>query len=164
MDDDTVEVLIEIPLGSRNKYEYDARRRVFVLQRVLHSSVHYPTDYGFIPGTLAVDGEPLDALVLTTEPTFPGCLLRVRPVGVLEMRDEKGRDQKILAVPAADPRWAQAHDLGDLAQHLLLEIEYFFRTYKALEEHDTEVTGWEDCQAAWRIIREAFARAGAAPG
>src|SRR5690349_13650262 len=96
----TVEVLVEIPLGSRNKYEYDKQRRLFVLDRVLHASVHYPTDYGFIPATLALDGDPLDALVLTTEPTFPGCLVAASPIGVLDMRDEKGPDQKILAVSA----------------------------------------------------------------
>jgi inorganic pyrophosphatase len=154
----TVEVLVEIPLGSRNKYEYDKHRRLFVLDRVLHASVHYPTDYGFIPATLALDGDPLDALVLTTEPTFPGCLVAAIPIGVLDMRDEKGPDQKILAVSAVDPRWNEVRGLAGLAQHWLLEIENFFRTYKTLEGRETEVVGWEDVPAAWTVIEDCMAR------
>ncbi len=159
MADQIVEVLVEIPLGSRNKYEYDHERHRFVLDRVLYASVHYPTDYGFIPGTLADDGDPLDALVLTTEPTFPGCLVPARPVGLLDMRDQKGEDQKVLAVSAVDPRYAEVRDLGDVAPHLLREIENFFQTYKTLEGYDTEITGWEPATAAWRAIQEAFEQA-----
>jgi inorganic pyrophosphatase len=152
---DLVEVVVEIPRGSRNKYELDKERGVMVLDRVLYSSVHYPTDYGFITGTLALDGDALDALVVVDEPTFPGCHIIARPIGVLEMRDEKGEDQKILAVPVGDPRYADIHDIKDIGRHWLLEIENFFQTYKALEPKWTEVVGWEDSSAAQRVIRAA---------
>jgi inorganic pyrophosphatase len=155
-DERTIDVFVEIPLGSRNKYEYDKERGIFFLDRVLYSSVHYPTDYGFIPDTLAGDGDPLDALLLTYEATFPGCVVRAWPIGVLDMRDEKGPDQKVLAVPAVDPRWIDVRDLKDLAPHWLLEIENFFKTYKALEGHETTVTGWENAEAAWKLIAECF--------
>jgi len=154
---DLVEVVVEIPRGSRNKYELDKERGVMVLDRVLFSSVHYPTDYGFITGTLALDGDALDALVVVDEPTFPGCHVMARPIGVLDMRDEKGPDQKILAVPVGDPRFAGIHNLADIGQHWLREIENFFQTYKALEEKWTDVVGWEDADAAQRVIREARA-------
>jgi len=127
------------------------------LDRVLYSSVHYPTDYGFIAGTLALDGDALDALVVVDEPTFPGCHVMARPIGVLDMRDEKGPDQKILAVPVGDPRYADMRDLADIGQHWLREIENFFQTYKALEPKWTDVVGWEDAGAAQRVIREARA-------
>jgi inorganic pyrophosphatase len=152
---DLIEVVVEIPRGSRNKYELDKGRGVIVLDRVLYSSVHYPTDYGFITGTLAEDGDPLDVLVVVEEPTFPGCHIMARPIGVLDMRDEKGPDEKILAVPVGDPRFADIRDLGDIGPHWLREIENFFQTYKALEPKWTEVTGWEDAAAAYRIIRRA---------
>jgi inorganic pyrophosphatase len=152
---DLVEVVVEIPRGSRNKYELDKDRGVMRLDRVLYSSVHYPTDYGFIAGTLALDGDALDALVVVDEPTFPGCHIIARPIGVLDMRDEKGPDQKILAVPVGDPRYAEIHDLAGIGQHWLREIENFFQTYKALEEKWTDVVGWEDVASAWRVIREA---------
>ena len=150
---DFVEVLVEIPRGSRNKYEYDSARRLLRLDRVLHSSVHYPTDYGFIPDTLAPDGDHLDALVVVEEPTFPGCLMRVRPIGTLFMRDERGLDHKILAVPVDDPRFESIHKLSDLPPHWLREIEVFFATYKDLEGIQTEVLGWHSAEEAWRIIR-----------
>ena len=118
-----IEVTVEIPSGSRNKYEYDHRRHRFVLDRVLFSSVHYPCDYGFIEGTMAEDGDPLDVLVVIAEPTFPGCVVRARPVGVLDMADDKGHDYKILAVAHDDPRWNETSELGDLSPHRLLEIE-----------------------------------------
>jgi inorganic pyrophosphatase len=121
---------IEIPRGSRNKYEYDHVSHSFRLDRVLYSSVHYPADYGFIPETLAPDGDPLDILVLVQEPTFPGCLVPARPVGGLDMRDEKGSDH-----------WAR-------------EIETFFATYKLLEEKTTEVLGWHDAAEARTVIDE----------
>src|SRR6266480_3404787 len=114
-----VEVTVEIPSGSRNKYEYDHERHRFVLDRVLYSSVHYPCDYGFIEGSLADDGDPLDVLVLISEPTFPGCVVRARPVGVLDMTDDKGHDHKILAVAHDDPRHEQAMALEAVSQHLL---------------------------------------------
>jgi inorganic pyrophosphatase len=152
---DLIEVVVEIPRGSRNKYELDKERGVLVLDRVLYSSVHYPTDYGFVTGTLALDGDALDALVVVNEPTFPGCHIIARPIGILGMRDEKGPDQKILAVPVGDPRFADIRDLSGIGQHWLLEIENFFQTYKALEPKWTEVVGWEDVDVAQRVIQEA---------
>jgi inorganic pyrophosphatase len=157
-----VEVTVEIPSGSRNKYEYDHVRHRFVLDRVLYSSVHYPCDYGFIDGSMADDGDPLDVLVVISGPTFPGCVVRARPVGVLDMADEKGHDFKILAVAHDDPRWESTHALEDLSPHRLLEIETFFRTYKTLEKRPTDVRGWLGVEDAWRIIDGAM-RAGTAP-
>ena len=154
---ESIEVFVEIARGSRNKYEFDKERGIFFLDRVLYSSVHYPTDYGFIPGTLSEDGDALDVLVVVQEPTFPGCHILARPVGVLDMRDEKGRDHKILAVPLGDPRFSRVNDLTDLDPHWLREIENFFQTYKALEDKWTEVVGWEDRAAAERVIEEARA-------
>jgi inorganic pyrophosphatase len=153
-----IEVVVEIPRGSRNKYEFDKERGVLVLDRVLYSSVHYPTDYGFITGTLALDGDALDALVVVDEPTFPGCHVTARPIGILDMKDEKGPDQKILAVPVGDPRFSSIRDLHDIDQHWLREIENFFQTYKALEDKWTDVVGWEDAAAASTAIREARER------
>jgi inorganic pyrophosphatase len=150
-----IEVVVEIPRGSRNKYEFDSQRGVFVLDRVLYSSVHYPTDYGYVSGTLALDGDALDALVVVDEPTFPGCHIIARPIGVLDMQDEKGPDQKILAVPIGDPRFTRMRDLGDIDPHWLLEIENFFQTYKTLEDKQTEVVGWENAEAAFRLIEAA---------
>jgi inorganic pyrophosphatase len=152
-----VEVTVEIPSGSRNKYEYDHARHRFVLDRVLYSSVHYPADYGFIEGSLADDGDALDVLVLIAEPTFSGCVVRARPVGVLDMADEKGHDYKILAVAHDDPRWEAATVLEDLSPHRLREIENFFQTYKTLENRPTDVKGWLGVDDAWRIIDEAIA-------
>src|SRR6266542_3569854 len=148
----TVEAFVEIPRGSRNKYEYDERRGRIRLDRVLYSSVHYPTDYGFIPDTLADDGDHLDAMVIVEEPTFPGCLVPVRVIGLLDMRDDRGDDEKVLAVPAGDPRFGDVRELDDLAPHWLREIEVFFTTYKLLEEKDTEVRGWRSREAALEVI------------
>lgn len=150
-----IEVFVEIPRGSRNKYEYDEQGRRFWLDRVLYSSVHYPADYGFIPDTLAEDGDTLDALVLVEEPTFPGCIIPARPVGLLRMRDEKGSDEKVLAVPLGDPRFDEVHDLSDVSPHWLREIENFFATYKLLEEKLTEIFGWSDAREARRVIAAA---------
>jgi inorganic pyrophosphatase len=152
---DLVEVVVEIPRGSRNKYEFDKERGVVVLDRVLYSSVHYPTDYGFVPGTLSEDGDPLDALVVVHEPTFPGCHILARPIGVLGMSDEKGPDTKILAVPVGDPRFDSIRDLGDIDQHWLREIENFFETYKQLEDKFTQVIGWQDATVAEQVIKQA---------
>ena len=156
-----VEVFVEIPEGSRNKYEYDKARGLFVLDRVLYSSVHYPTDYGFIPDTLADDGDPLDALVIVHEPTFPGCIIPARPIGLLDMYDDKGEDEKVLAVPLGDPRYERVYTLNDISPHLQREIENFFLTYKTLEGRVSQVRGWCDVTTAWETIeryREAFAR------
>ena len=158
-----VEVTVEIPTGSRNKYEYDHARHRFVLDRVLYSSVHYPCDYGFIEGSMADDGDPLDVLVVIAEPTFPGCVLRARPIGVLDMADEKGHDYKILAVASDDPRWDAMRRLEDISPHRLLEIENFFKTYKTLENRPTEVNGWLGLDDAWRIIDAAMSQGGVAP-
>jgi inorganic pyrophosphatase len=155
---DQVEVTIEIPQGSRNKYEYDHDTGKIRLDRVLHSSVHYPADYGFIPESLSKDGDPLDVLVLTLDPTFPGCIVTARPIGVLRMRDDKGEDEKILAVLVGDPRFEDIADLDDLHGHWLREIEQFFATYKLLEEKDTDLQGWENARVARRVIQEAFDR------
>ena len=151
-----IEVTVEIPSGSRNKYEFDHARRRFVLDRTLYSSVHYPCDYGFIESSMGDDGDPLDVLVVIAEPTFPGCIVRARPIGVLDMADEKGHDYKILAVAHDDPRWEAMHALDDLAPHLLREIENFFQTYKRLENRPTDVRGWLGVDDAWRIIGAAM--------
>ncbi|GAC1509901.1 MAG: inorganic diphosphatase [Chloroflexota bacterium] len=153
-----VEAIVEIAQGSRNKYEYDHDTHVIRLDRVLHSSVHYPTDYGFLPDTLSNDGDPLDVLIVVYEPTFPGCQVPVRPIGVLRMRDEKGEDEKILAVPVGDPRFDEIDELNDLSTHFLKEIENFFATYKLLEDKETDLQGWDDERAAERLIHEARQR------
>ncbi len=150
----TVLAFIEIPRGSRNKYEYDEENGVFHLDRVLYSSVHYPTDYGFVPDTLAEDGDHLDILVLVTEPSFPGCTIEARPLGGLDMADEKGRDFKILAVPERDPRFAHYKSLEQVGRHWLREIETFFATYKLLENKQTDVLGWHGLDVARREIEE----------
>jgi len=160
---DLIEVTVEIPSGSRNKYEYDHARHRFVLDRVLYSSVHYPCDYGFIDGSMAEDGDPLDVLVVIAEPTFPGCVVRARPIGVLDMADEKGHDYKILAVAHDDPRWEEAVRLEDVSPHRLREIENFFETYKTLEKRPTDVRGWLGADDAWRIIEGAMAAGVEAP-
>ena len=159
-----IEVTVEIPSGSRNKYEYDHERDRFVLDRVLYSSVHYPGDYGFLEGSLADDGDPPDVLVLISEPTFPGCVVRARPVGVLDMTDDKGHDYKILAVAHDDPRYEQAQSLEDVSQHLLREIENFFSIYKELEGRATEVRGWLGVNDAERIIETAREAGSRGPG
>lgn len=153
-----VEVMVEITKGSRNKYEYDSRRGIIRLDRMLFSAVHYPSDYGFITETLAGDGDPLDALVLVWEPTFPGCYIEAKPVGVFHMRDEKGPDEKILCVPTKDPMWNQIEELDQVPAHLLLEIEHFFAVYKDLEKKKTGIEGWSPRAAAERVIRESQER------
>jgi inorganic pyrophosphatase len=158
-DEGWIEMVVEIPRGSRNKYEVDHERHIFRLDRVLYSSVHYPTDYGFVPGTLSLDGDPLDVLVVVDEPTFTGCHVRARPIGTLIMVDEKGEDEKILAVPHDDPRFNETRRLGDLATHWPLEIAAFFRTYKELQGVQTEVRDWHDVDDAWKIIEMSRQRA-----
>jgi inorganic pyrophosphatase len=148
----TVTAFIEIPRGSRNKYEYDELTGRFRLDRVLFSSVHYPTDYGFIIETLAEDGDALDVLVLVQEPTFPGCLIEARLLGGLDMEDEKGSDFKVLAVPVHDPRFSHVHTLNEVGEHWLREIETFFDTYKLLEPKQTEVLGWHDLDETVRMV------------
>ena len=154
----TVLSVIEIPMGSRNKYEMDPATGRIHLDRVLFSSVHYPTDYGFIPETLAPDGDHLDILVVTHSPTFPGCIVEARPVGGLDMVDEMGSDFKVLAVPVGDPRFAGIVSLDQLEPHWLLEIKTFFSTYKLLEPGQTDVRGWHSSDEAWEQIEDARQR------
>lgn len=150
--EETVLAFIEIPRGSRNKYEFDEESGTFFLDRVLYSSVHYPTDYGFVPDTLADDGDHLDVCVLMTEPSFPGCTIVARPLGGLDMRDEKGEDFKLLAVPVNDPRFAHYHSLDQVGKHWLREIETFFATYKLLENKETDILGWYGLDVARQQI------------
>ena len=146
-------MIVEIPKNSSNKYEYDGALGVFRLDRALYSPLHYPGDYGFIPGTLAEDHDPLDVLVLVDEPSFPGVLISVRPVGVLEMVDNSEPDQKILAVPNHDPRYDQVHTIDQVFPHKLREIEHFFAIYKELEGKRTEMLGWRGPREAREAIR-----------
>src|SRR3989337_484801 len=154
----TISVMIEIPKGSRNKYEYDKKLKVIKFDRMLFSAVHYPSDYGFIPKTLARDGDPLDALVWVWEATFPGCLIETKPVGLFKMWDEKGPDEKILCVPVKDPLWNHITRLKDVPPHLLKEIEHFFSVYKDLEEKKVGIEGWEDRESALKVIKESRKR------
>ncbi len=147
-----VTAVIEIPANERNKYELDKELGVFRLDRLLHSSVHYPGDYGFIPRTLAEDHDPLDVLVIMTEPVFTGCLVEVRPLGVFNLIDRGENDEKIIAVPTHDPFAEQMRGLGDIPRHALREIEHFFQVYKDLEGTRTESRGFDDREAAERLI------------
>jgi inorganic pyrophosphatase len=149
---ETVEVFVEVPMGSRNKYEWDFDRGCFVLDRMLFSAVRYPGDYGFIPETLALDGDHLDALVILGEPTFPGCTVGVRVLGVLDMEDDKGQDEKLLTVASGDPRWESLQSLEDVPEHLRIEILHFFATYKNLERLHVAVRGWRDREAALDVL------------
>jgi len=155
---DLIEVMVEIPRGSRNKYEYNRLSSQFTLDRVLYSAIHYPADYGFVVGTLNEQAEPLDALVVVNEPTFPGCHIMARPIGLLDMVDEGGPDPKVLAVPLGDPRFRSVRGLRHLDPHWLREIENFFVTYKALESGWSEVHDWHGTAAALRKIEEARER------
>ena len=154
----TFDVLIEIPKGSRNKYEYDFTLHKIRFDRMLFSSMMYPGDYGFIPETLALDGDPLDVLVLTAEPTFPMCVMEVKPIGVFHMADEKGPDEKIVCVPVSDPIWSNKDDVFDLNPHRLKEIEHFFQVYKDLEKKKVDVGGWGDSAEAHKIYHKCIER------
>ncbi|MFB4163460.1 inorganic diphosphatase [Alteribacillus sp. JSM 102045] len=147
-DNKVVEAVIEIPTGSQNKYEFDKEKGVYKLDRVLFSSMFYPAEYGYIDETLALDGDPLDILVLVTNPTFPGCVIDARVIGYLNMIDDGEEDQKLLAVPTEDPRFKDVHSINDVPSHKLDEIAHFFKTYKDLENKKTEIGSWEDAQAA----------------
>ena len=149
-----INVLIEIPGGSKNKYEFDKDMNSFALDRVLFASVKYPYDYGFVPNTLADDGDPLDGMVMMDEPTFPGCVIAARPIGMLLMIDGGDRDEKILCVPAEDPRYNEVKSLKDVSPHRLEEIAEFFRTYKNLEKKVTEIQGWKDVDAVTPLVEE----------
>jgi inorganic pyrophosphatase len=160
---DVIEVVVEIPRGSRNKYEWDARAGVFRLDRVLSSAVFYNFDYGFAADTLSGDGDPTDVLLLIDEPTFPGCHVWARPIGGLAMRDEKGEDFKVLCVAIGDPHQAHVERLDQVRPHRLVEIEHFFETYKLLEDKAVDVLGWRDRDEARRVLDEDRERAGAGP-
>ena len=153
-----IRAIVEIPGGSRNKYELDKESGVLRLDRVLYSAVHYPADYGFIPGTLAEDDDPLDVLVLLKEPTFAGCEVDFRPLGVLKLRDRGVPDNKILGVPLHDPLQTEYRKLEDVPGHLLAEIQHFFQTYKDLEGKRVEVVGWRSRQVALKEITGSIAR------
>ena len=151
-------VVIEIPRGSRNKYEIDHEGGRVFLDRRLFTATTYPADYGFVPDTLSGDGDPLDALVLLEDPVYPGVWVEARPVGVLYMRDEAGEDAKLICVPPKEPRWENVHDLEDLTPALRAEIQHFFEVYKALEpdKYSTPL-GMAGRDDAWREIHEARA-------
>lgn len=153
-----VTAIVEIPAGSRNKYELDKETGHFKLDRVLYSAVHYPGDYGFIPRTLHEDGDPLDVLVKINEPTFPGCQITVRPIGVLMMLDKGEPDDKILGVPADDPYFHDVAGLDDVSTHYLKEVEHFFQIYKDLEGKRIELRGWKPRAVAEEIILRSMER------
>jgi inorganic pyrophosphatase len=153
-----VRMIVEIPQHSANKYEYDGKLGVFRLDRALYSPLHYPGDYGFVPGTLADDNDPIDVLVLVQQPSFPGVMIEVRPVGVLNMVDSDEKDQKLLAVPTKNPRYDQIHTMDQIFAHVRREIEHFFSIYKELEGKVTTMDGWGGPREARNAIREARQR------
>lgn len=153
-----INVVVEIPEGSRNKYEYDKTLDIFRLDRALHSAIFYPGDYGFAPQTLALDGDPLDVLVLVIQPTFPGCLVVARPIGLLEMVDGGMEDDKVLAVPVGEPAFDEIHNYTQIFPHTLRKISHFFETYKALEGKSTSVVGWHDAAAARKVVADSYNR------
>jgi len=159
-----VNLVVEIPAGSSNKYEYNDEAGVMALDRVLHSSVRYPFDYGFVPNTLAEDGAPLDALVIMQEPTFAGCLIRARPIGILDMLDCGAHDGKLLCVPEADPRQRGIQSIRQIAPNQLEEVAEFFRTYKSLEGRVVEILGWLDADQAPGLIERCIQAAKQARG
>ncbi len=151
---DVVRMIVEIARGSNNKYEFDTKLGLFRLDRTLYSPMHYPGDYGFICGTTAEDGDPMDVLVSADAGTFTGCLVEVRPVGLLEMVDENGQDEKIIAVPDRNPRYEQIHTVDQIYPHIRREIEHFFSIYKELEGKKTEILGFRSpMEARQRIVK-----------
>lgn len=143
-----VNCIVEVPKGGSLKFEYDEQYEIFVLDRVLHSPLFYPCDYGFIPATRSDDGDHLDVLIIVTLPSFPGAVIPARPVGMLRMVDDKGQDFKILAVPVGDPRFKEVENLADLGEHIPKEIHHFFEIYKTLEKKKVNVLGWSDREEA----------------
>ena len=158
MTDAPLAAIVEIPKGSRNKYEFDHVTNAIKLDRFLFSSVVYPTDYGFIPDTLGEDGDPLDAMVCVSEPTFSGCLIPVTAIAVFRMSDDKGQDDKVLCVPHDDPNWSGLRELADLPAQLRSEIEHFFSIYKQPEGKEVVVDGWYERDVALRLIEESRTR------
>ncbi len=159
-----VTCFIEIPKGSRNKYEWDEDLGAIKLDRLLFSSIVYPTDYGFIPETLADDGDELDILVCVSEPTFPGCVIDAKPIALFKMADEKGSDHKVLCVPSNDPTWSALETLEDLPTQMTNEIRHFFSVYKDLEQKTTTVEGWFSREDAWEEIETSRRRYADAQG
>jgi inorganic pyrophosphatase len=153
-----VRMIVEIPRDSSNKYEYDADLRLFKLARTLYSPIHYPGDYGFIPGTVAEDKEPLDILCLVTSPSFTGCMTYVRPIAVLEVMDGRDLDHKVLAVPGRDPRHNETRALENVPEHVRCEIEHFFSIYKELEGKVMKIRGWGKTEQAYSIINQSRER------
>jgi inorganic pyrophosphatase len=154
---DEINVIIEVPKNSSNKYEYNEEKGNFELDRIIHSPLFFPFEYGFIPQTLSEDGDPLDIVLLSTYPTFPGCLVKAKPIGVLMMEDEKGIDHKIIAVPLEklDPHFKEVKDIEDINQHLKKEIEVFFQDYKNLEKDKfVKIMGWGKVDKAKEIIKK----------
>jgi len=151
---EVVNVVVEIPRGSTNKYEVDSKTGVIKLDRVLFSPLFYPFDYGYIPQTLYIDGDPLDALVILSHPTFPGCVVEAPPLGGLAVSDDKGKDEKLLCVATHDPRFANRHSLRDITEHTKKEIIHFFEVYKELEEKSVNVQGWHDAPIALTLIEK----------
>ncbi len=158
-DSTTFTMIVEIPAGSRNKYEMDHETGEIFLDRMLFTATRYPADYGFVPDTLAEDGDPIDVLVLVGEPTFPGCRIRVRLIGVFLMEDQGQPDHKLIAVPEGDPRWEHVAEVADLPQHLREELQHFFEVYKDLENKKTAALGWLGLERARHTLaaaREAY--------
>ena len=154
-----VNVIIEIPKETHNKYEYDEKLDIIKLDRVLHSPVHYPVDYGFIPMTRSLDGDHMDVMVMTNSPTFSGCFLEARPIGVLLMKDEKGIDEKVLAVPLRNPQFDEIKELKDVSPHFMDEIVHFFSEYKRLESgKDCVIEGWKSGLEAYKAIIDSHNR------
>ncbi len=151
-----INVIVEIPKGSMNKYEYDKDNNIIKLDRVLFSPLHYPGDYGMIPRTLGEDGDPLDALVLVTNPTHPGVLIESRPIGLLRMSDAGLIDDKILGVPKNDPRYNGLKNIDDIEPHTLREMAHFFQVYKELENKKVEIIGWYNTDEAKKVIKHAI--------
>lgn len=147
-------VVIEIPRGSTNKYEVDKETGLIKLDRVLYSPLFYPFDYGYVPETHYLDGDPVDALVMISHPTFPGCIVEAAPIGVLSMSDENGPDEKIMCVATKDPRYGYRKSLDELNEHTTKEITHFFEVYKQLENKEVVINGWKDRETAVDIIRK----------
>jgi len=153
-----INAIVEIPKGRRSKFEVDKKTGLMKLDRYLYSSAHYPGDYGFIPQTLAEDGDPLDVIVMVNEPTFPGCLIEARPLGLFRMTDKGDNDFKVLAVPSYDPIFAEYNNLWRVPPHFLREVEHFFATYKQLEEAEVKTMGWDQSEAAHAEIEACIQR------
>lgn len=149
---DELNVVVEIPKGSKNKYEIDKETGMIALDRVAHTTQDFPFDYGFAPQTLWDDGDALDVVLLTTHPLLSGVLVRVRPVGLMKMVDGGASDDKVIAVPVEDPRWAHVKDLGDINPHILKEMDHFYSTYKKIQNKEVKITGFEGKDAAQKAV------------